>query len=424
VPVLLSSLIDVPSGQAGTLPAADDVSRCCLREWLAQVADPRSVMGRWHPLGYVLALAVCAFTAAGHDSPVAISEWAAACSQATLAALGGHRDPWSGRIRPPSARTFSRIFARIDAEAFNAAVHGYLDALDGAPGGPLPEVTAHEREQRRAARAGPAPAGLLPQAAADGKTVRGAVRPDGSQVHLLSVFDVTAGHTRAQREVDAKTNEIPELEHVTAGLDLSGTVLTLDALHTQTETARRLTDDEHSHYLMIIKANQPSLLEAVRTALAGPDSDFAASSWVQENTGHGRLERRSIRTAPAAGIGWPGAAQVIRIRRDTGPTHGPWTHKEIAYGITSLPADLAGPRHLAHYARAHWGIENKVHYVRDKTFSEDQQKVRTGNQPAAFAAVRNLVTGAFRHAGYANIAHARRWHSRDDQRILALYGYA
>jgi hypothetical protein len=64
--------------------------------------------------------------------------------------------------------------------------------------------------------------------------------------------------------------------------------------------------------------------------------------------------------------------------------------------------------------------------VRDKTFGEDQQKVRTGNQPNAFAVIRNLVTGAYpacRHAGYANIAHARRWHGRDDQRILALYGY-
>jgi DDE_Tnp_1-associated len=117
------------------------------------VPDPRSAPGRWHPLEYILALAVCAFTAAGHDSPVAIAEWAAACSQATLAALGGRRDPWSGRVRPPGARTFSRVFARIDAEALNAAVHGYLDALDGVPAGPLPEVTAHEREQRRSAKA-------------------------------------------------------------------------------------------------------------------------------------------------------------------------------------------------------------------------------------------------------------------------------
>jgi hypothetical protein len=61
--------------------------------------------------------------------------------------------------------------------------------------------------------------------------------------------------------------------------------------------------------------------------------------------------------------------------------------------------------------------------VRDKTFSEDLQQVRTGSQPNAYAAIRNLVTGAFRSAGYVNIAHARRWYGRDDQRILALYGY-
>ncbi len=116
-------------------------------------------------------------------------------------------------------------------------------------------------------------------------------------------------------------------------------------------------EDKKAHYLMIVKGNQPGLLAAVASALAGPDSDFADASWAEEGTGHGRRERRSIRTAPAGGIAWPHAAQVMRIRRDTGPTHGPWTHKEVAYGITSLPADLAGPRHLALYARGHWAIE-------------------------------------------------------------------
>ena len=238
MPVLLSSLIDVPAGRlAGSLAA--DESRCCLREWLARVPDPRSRLGRWHPLVFVLALAVCALTAAGHDSPEAIAQWASGCSQATLAVLGGRRDPWTGRIRPPSVRTFSRVFGRIDAEAFNAAVCGYLAALPPRPAEKVPEVTRHEREQRRAAGAAAAsgPAGLLAQSAADGKTVRGAVRGDGSQVHLLSVFDVATGTVRAQREVDAKTNEIPELAPAVAHLDLIGQVVTLDALHTQAETA-------------------------------------------------------------------------------------------------------------------------------------------------------------------------------------------
>ena len=196
---------------------------------------------------------------------------------------------------------------------------------------------------------------MLKQAAADGKTVRGAVRADGSRVHLLSVLNVATRCVRVQREIDAKTNEIPEL--------------------------------------------------------------------AEQGKGHGRRERRAIRTAPADGIDGPHGAQVLRIRRDSGPTHGPWTHKEIAYGITSLPADLAGPRHLGIYARNHWAIENREHYVRDKTFAEDLQQVRTGNQPNAYAAIRNLVTGSFRRAGYANTADARRYHSRDDNRILALYGY-
>ena len=106
--------------------------------------------------------------------------------------------------------------------------------MPASPPGALPAVTRHEREQRRAAAAAarPDPPGLLGQAAADGKTVRGAVRADGSQVHLLSVLDVATGCVRAQREIDAKTNEIPELAPAIAHLDLTGAVVTLDALHT------------------------------------------------------------------------------------------------------------------------------------------------------------------------------------------------
>ena len=145
-------------------------------------------------------------------------------------------------------------------------------------------MTRHEREQRRAAAAarGPVVPGLLPQAAADGKTARGAVRPDGSQVHLLSAFHVTEGRTMAQREVDAKTNEIPELGPMLEELDLQGMVITADALHGQRETARMITEDLGAHYLLFIKANQPSLLNAIMTRLNGTDSEFAATTWTQE----------------------------------------------------------------------------------------------------------------------------------------------
>ncbi len=389
------------------------------------VPDPRKRAGRWHPLEFVLALAVCAFTAAGHDSASAVAEWAAGCPQDALLILGGRPDPLTGRVWPPSARTFGRVLGRIDADAFNQALYGYLEIMPPAAADELPEVTRREREQRRAAAAarGPAVPGLLPQAAADGKTARGAVRPDGSQVHLLSAFHVTEGRTMAQREVDAKTNEIPELGPMLEELDLQDMVITADALHGQRETARKIREDLHAHYLLFIKANQPSLLAAITDALTGTDEQFADTTWTEQGKGHGRREKRTIRTAPADGTGWPGAAQVLRIRRDTGPTHGPWDSKEIAYGITSLPASLAGPRHLAIYARNHWAIENREHYVRDVTFREDAQKTRTGSQPNAHAGIRNLVIGAFRKKGHANIAAARRHYGRDDQRILALYGY-
>lgn len=184
--------------------AAEAPSRPCLRAWLRQVPDPRSPLGRWHPLEFVLALAVCAFTAAGHDSPSAIADWASGCSQQALAALGGRPDPWTRMIRPPCERTFRRVFIKADEAAVNDAVHGYLAAVPrSAPDG-LPEATRHEREQRRAAAQARRPpvAGLLPQAA---------TRPDGSQVHLLSAFHVGEGRALAQREVGAKKNEIPEL---------------------------------------------------------------------------------------------------------------------------------------------------------------------------------------------------------------------
>ena len=422
----LSSLLTAPADAiSAAMSVAGDASRACLRDWLRLVPDPRGRAGRWHPLEFVLALAVCAFTAAGHDSPTAIAEWARDCSQETLRALGGRPHPLTGLVRAASARTFRRVFQKVHADAFNQALYGFLEVMPATPPQDLPEVAQREREQRRAAAEARKPGitGLLPHAAADGKTARGAVRPDGTRVHLLSAYHVTERRTMAQREVDAKSNEIPELLPMLEGLDITGMVITIDALHAQRDTAQEI-HDMGGYYLQFVKANQPALMADIAQRLTGTDDDFKDESWTEEGKGHGRRERRAIRTAPAGDTRWPAAQQAFRIRRDAGPTRGPWESKEIALGITSLPAALAGPRHLAHYARRHWAVENEEHYVRDVTFREDAQKTRTGSQPNAHAGIRNLVTGAFRKKGHANIAAARRHYGRDDQRILALYGYA
>jgi DDE_Tnp_1-associated len=116
-PLRLSSLVGVSRDDLSAAAAADGPARPCLRAWLASVPDPRSLPGRRHPLEFVLALAVCTFTAAGNDSPSAIADRAADCSQETLAALGGRRDPWARLVRPPCERTFRRVFSKVDKAA-------------------------------------------------------------------------------------------------------------------------------------------------------------------------------------------------------------------------------------------------------------------------------------------------------------------
>lgn len=111
MPALLSSLINVAREDLSPVLAPDGAPCPCLRGWLARVPDPRSPLGRWHPLEFVLALAVCAFTAAGHDSPSAIADWASGCSQEVLVILGGRRGPWTRQVRPPGERTFRRVRA-------------------------------------------------------------------------------------------------------------------------------------------------------------------------------------------------------------------------------------------------------------------------------------------------------------------------
>jgi hypothetical protein len=103
VPVSLSSPIDVAFGELSESVADDEADRVCLVDWGSRVPDPRSLLGRRHRLEFVLGVAVCAYTTAGHEPADAVGEWATGCDQATLTALGGRRDPFTRRIRPPSA---------------------------------------------------------------------------------------------------------------------------------------------------------------------------------------------------------------------------------------------------------------------------------------------------------------------------------
>ena len=395
--------------------AADPVqAESALVARLSNVPDLRRRRGLRHPLVVVLALAACATLVVGGDSVTAIWQWAARASQDKLARLGARRHPWTGRFLVPSERTFRRVLGKLDADALDAALGGW--AADVARGVvPAPVVAATpgppEREQRRATQRSvehPAPDGLLPAAAVDGKALRGARTPEGGRVFLVAAIDHTTGAVLGQHQVPSKRGEGAAARDLLTGLRAPEMVWTLDALHTTKATARLITQDLHGHYILIIKGNQPIARDAAAALLSGPNADWVATTAIEDDRGHGRVERRTIRVAPADDSLFPGAVQAFRLRRDTAGLDGVWTGKEIVYGITSLPADLAGPAQLNHYERRHWVVEDRLHWVRDVTFGEDASQLRTGTAPRALAAFRNLAISALRLAGSANIAHARR----------------
>ncbi len=126
--------------------------------------------------------------------------------------------------------------------------------------------------------------------------------------------------------------------------------------------------------------------------------DLAQAS--ETDKGHGRIERRTLETSVevVSHLDWPGLAQVCRIERRR------WLRDkesvEVVYAITSLSRPRVRPEQLLTLARAHWGIENRLHLVRDVTLREDACRVRSGSAPQALAALRNLVLTLTRRLGY------------------------
>ena len=140
-------------------------------------------------------------------------------------------------------------------------------------------------------------------------------------------------------------------------------------MHTQTATATLICTTLKSHYLMIVKSNQPRLLARI-TALPWAKVPVAATD---DARGHGRVETRTLQILTAArGIGFPYAKQIVRITRERLVTATGQRSVEVVYAICSLPFEHARPAMIAAWLRQHWGIENSVHWVRDVTFDEDR----------------------------------------------------
>lgn len=277
-------------------------------------------------------------------------QWAAETTAEKLASFG-----LTGGGAPDES-TLRKLFARIDADALDRALGVWMWTRTFTVG-------------RRVI-------------ALDGKTVRGArTRPDGKAPHLIAAFDHGAGAVLGQVAVDAKSNEIPSARTLLGHLDLDGVVVTLDAMHTQTDTATAITG-AGGDYVLTVKANMPTLHQKLKTL---PWKDMP--TYTARTADRGRRVTRTIKVADVPGwIAFPGAAQVAQLRR-TVTDKGSKT-VEVVYLITSASHNDAPPQRLAAWVQGHWGIENRLHWVRDVTFGEDGSQVRTGQAPRVMASCR------------------------------------
>ncbi|MGI5185510.1 ISAs1 family transposase [Dactylosporangium sp. CA-152071] len=388
---LISALaVTAPTPTTQTVPVTDG-ERGGLLHALAAVPDPRDPRGVRYPLTALLAVAVCAVLG-GASSFAAITDWLHDLDEQAKARLGFTRGS-------PVGTTVWRLLTRLDAELLSTALAAWL---------------------RTRTRPAPAtPRRYRTVVAVDGKTLRGARRPGGGQMHLLSALDTSTGVVLAQVTVDAKSNEIPAfaplLDAVTAVLgDLTGVLFVADALHTQTSHAREI-NTRGAHLLVQVKANQPTLHNQLKRL---PWAQIPVGNRTRD-TGHGRRETRTVKAVTLhtpGGISFPYAQQAIRITR-TRTTNGK-TSRETAYLTISLAAGHAQPRDLQDWIRRHWHIENRVHHVRDVTFREDLHQARTGTGPAVIATLRNTAIGYHRTNDAPNIARATRHANRRSHDLI------
>lgn len=365
-----SSLIDLIRATTTTQEGSDTdvvIDFDGLRAVLAAAPDPRAKRGRRYGFAELLSIFVTAVLS-GARSLTMIAEWAVRQGQARPFPSG----------RAPSLATIHRVAVTADP--------AWLDQ----------QLGAWMRAQRHVS-------GRV--VAVDGKEARGAKHADGQRVFLMACFDHATGTVIEQDLVGEKTNEIPHFPILLGRLgDLDGVIVTADALHTQAGHASWLAA-HGAHYVFTVKDNQPGLRGRImQQNWAQHEPTYAVTE-----KKHGRITRWEATCLPApARIGFPNAAQTMRLTRDrTNPRTGESTREHV-FVITSLPPGQASAAQVAGYVRGHWGIENRLHWVRDTAYREDHSQVRTGNAAHLMATIRNLAISLHRLAGATNIAAALR----------------
>jgi predicted transposase YbfD/YdcC len=276
----------------------------------------------------------------------------------------------------PSDDTYRRVFAALDAGEFQSCFMDWIEAVEELTEGQVIAV--------------------------DGKTLRRSHdRSKGKKaLQMVSAWASANGVVLGQRKVDGESNEITAVPELLDSLEIAGCIVTLDAIHCQTETVETIVD-KGADYVLPVKENQPRLLEA----LQGLFDDPAEMRWVEcdyhktVNEGHGRVEIRECWSTSdpeylnyiATLAEWQGLQSIAMIQAER--QLGDQRTVTRRYFISSLKSDA---ELLLQAVRGHWGIENKVHWVLDIAFREDDCRIRKGNGAENFAVLRHIALNLLR----------------------------
>jgi predicted transposase YbfD/YdcC len=364
-----------------------------------RLADPRVERTRAHRLSDLLTIALCAILCGAND-------WVA------VETFGHAKEAWLRTFLPlpggiPSHDTFGRVFARLDPTALQECFATWVQAVVGA----LPAQVV----------------------AIDGKTSRGSADRSRGQtaLHLVSAWATASGLVLGQEATDAKSNEITAIPHLLRLLALDGCVVTIDAMGCQRAIAAQL-QEQGADYVLALKGNQPTLHHTVVTAFADAHATGPAAWQPAEqdavqtlDADHGRIEHRRVTVLSDPNLlacldptgAWPGLRSVIEVQADRGPA-GTST-RERRYYLSSLPPDAG---RLGQAIRAHWGVENRLHWVLDVQFREDASTVRVGDGAHTFTVLRHLALNLIRqdHTVRGSIASKRFRAALDDSYLARL----
>jgi predicted transposase YbfD/YdcC len=327
------------------------------------VEDPRCRGKIRHRLEAILVIAVCAVIACAE-------------SWDDIALYGRSKLAWLKTFLElpngiPSHDTFRRVFMLIDPDAFEAGFTAWTGSL----------AADFEREV----------------VAIDGKTLRRSFDHgrEQSPLHLVSAWACERGLVLGQRCVDGKSNEITAIPVLLEPLALENSIVTLDAMGCQTAIAERILV-RGGDYLLALKANHPTAYAAVAAHFDQhcfrPGADRRADCDAFDDT-HGRLVRRRVFASTEAAEldalkDWPGLHTVLAVEAIRSVNGTPKVETEIRYSLSSCRDD---PAILGNAIRTHWAIENRLHWVLDVTFREDDSRVRDHHAARNLAILRKVA---------------------------------